>query len=49
MKEIRIPLEDEEHKQLLKQKGDLTWKQFLKRGDNNERRKKDKSYKARDD
>jgi len=29
MKEIRIALEDAEHKALLKAKGKMTWKQFL--------------------
>jgi len=29
MKEIRIPLEDKEHRLLLKAKGKMTWKEFL--------------------
>ena len=32
MKEIRIALEDAEHKLLLKTKGKLTWKEYLMRG-----------------
>jgi len=29
MKEIRIPLEDAEHRLLLRAKGKMTWKEFL--------------------
>ena len=31
MKEIRIVFDDEEHKQLFKKKGDMTWKEYLMR------------------
>ena len=32
MKEIRIALENKEYRELLKRKGQLTWKQFLMNG-----------------
>ena len=32
MKEVRIPMEDKEHRALTKIKGDLTWKQLLLKG-----------------
>jgi len=32
MKEIRIALEDEEYNKIIKDKGELTWKQYLMRG-----------------
>jgi len=31
MKRILILLEDEEHEQLLKKKGNMTWEQYFKR------------------